>query len=99
MSTELLHELQAICRNISLGFKAGIQTRRLCNQKAVQPPPEGVALCAEEADALSEPSDPSPSAGQGHHKHMSEHCHADLQPRHARAGRALGMASSGEGKS
>lgn len=52
MSTELLHQPRAICRNISLGFKA----RLLCKQKALQPPPERVAQCAEVADALSDPS-------------------------------------------
>lgn len=53
VSTELLHQPQAICRNISLAFKA----RLLCKQKALQPPPEQVALCAEVADALADVSE------------------------------------------
>lgn len=74
------HQPQAISSNISLAFKA----RLLCKQKALQPPPEQVALCAEVADALADCLNASLSARQGQNKHVCEHCHADLQPRDAR---------------
>lgn len=39
-------------------YFSGIQSRLLCKQKALHSPPVQVAVCAEEADALSEPSEP-----------------------------------------